>query len=103
MALPATRSGGRWGRRSRGRRSSWLPARTLPPARRTPSAWPLLPLYCPAALTCQPLPAPPCTCSFQRGLKRKALALIKKLRKAKKEAASGEKPDAVGLAASNNC
>lgn len=86
----------------------WLPARTLPhvplpPARRTPSAWPLLPLYCPAALTCQPLPAPPCTCSFQRGLKRKALALIKKLRKAKKEAASGEKPDAVGLAASNNC
>ncbi|KAI7843419.1 hypothetical protein COHA_002897 [Chlorella ohadii] len=32
---------------------------------------------------------------FQRGLKRKALALIKKLRKAKKEAASGEKPDAV--------
>lgn len=33
--------------------------------------------------------------SFQRGLKRKALALIKKLRKAKKEAASGEKPDAV--------
>ena len=32
---------------------------------------------------------------FQRGLKRKALALIKKLRKAKKEAAAGEKPDAV--------
>ena len=34
-------------------------------------------------------------CSFQRGLKRKALALIKKLRKAKKEATSGEKPDVV--------
>ncbi|PSC76600.1 40S ribosomal S15 [Micractinium conductrix] len=32
---------------------------------------------------------------FQRGLKRKALALIKKLRKAKKEATSGEKPDVV--------
>lgn len=32
---------------------------------------------------------------FQRGLKRKPLALIKKLRKAKKEAASGEKPEAV--------
>jgi ribosomal protein S19 len=32
---------------------------------------------------------------FQRGLKRKALALIKKLRKAKKEASAGEKPDAV--------
>ncbi|KAL4435634.1 hypothetical protein ABPG77_002597 [Micractinium sp. CCAP 211/92] len=32
---------------------------------------------------------------FQRGLKRKALALIKKLRKAKKEAPAGEKPDAV--------
>ena len=32
---------------------------------------------------------------FQRGLKRKPLALIKKLRKAKKEASTGEKPDAV--------
>ncbi len=32
---------------------------------------------------------------FQRGLKRKPLALIKKLRKAKKDAVSGEKPDAV--------
>uniref|UniRef100_A0A383VK10 40S ribosomal protein S15 n=1 Tax=Tetradesmus obliquus TaxID=3088 RepID=A0A383VK10_TETOB len=32
---------------------------------------------------------------FQRGLKRKPLALIKKLRKAKKDAASGEKPEAV--------
>ncbi|KAL4425264.1 hypothetical protein ABPG75_009280 [Micractinium tetrahymenae] len=32
---------------------------------------------------------------FQRGLKRKALALIKKLRKAKKEAPAGEKPEAV--------
>jgi len=32
---------------------------------------------------------------FQRGLKRKPLALIKKLRKAKREAASGEKPDPV--------
>ena len=32
---------------------------------------------------------------FQRGLKRKPLALIKKLRKAKKEAAGGEKPEAV--------
>lgn len=32
---------------------------------------------------------------FQRGLKRKPLALIKKLRKAKKEAPSGEKPEAV--------
>merc|ERR1712170_301449 len=32
---------------------------------------------------------------FQRGLKRKPLALIKKLRKAKKEAAAGEKPAAV--------
>eukprot|EP00877_Chromochloris_zofingiensis_P009555 jgi/Chrzof1/4853/Cz15g01190.t1 len=32
---------------------------------------------------------------FQRGLKRKPLALIKKLRKAKKEASQGEKPDAV--------
>lgn len=32
---------------------------------------------------------------FQRGLKRKPLALIKKLRKAKKEATSGEKPEAV--------
>ncbi|KAF6263415.1 ribosomal protein S19-domain-containing protein [Scenedesmus sp. NREL 46B-D3] len=32
---------------------------------------------------------------FQRGLKRKPLALIKKLRKAKKDAAQGEKPEAV--------
>jgi len=32
---------------------------------------------------------------FQRGIKRKPLALIKKLRKAKKETASGEKPEAV--------
>ncbi|KAK9835040.1 hypothetical protein WJX81_006319 [Elliptochloris bilobata] len=32
---------------------------------------------------------------FQRGLKRKPLALIKKLRKAKREAVSGEKPDPV--------
>jgi small subunit ribosomal protein S15e len=32
---------------------------------------------------------------FQRGLKRKPLALIKKLRKAKKSAPSGEKPEAV--------
>mmetsp|Transcript_2411 Transcript_2411/g.6969 ORF Transcript_2411/g.6969 Transcript_2411/m.6969 type:complete len:145 (+) Transcript_2411:104-538(+) len=32
---------------------------------------------------------------FQRGLKRKPLALIKKLRKSKKEANSGEKPSAV--------
>ncbi|KIZ00786.1 40S ribosomal protein S15 [Monoraphidium neglectum] len=32
---------------------------------------------------------------FQRGLKRKPLALIKKLRKAKKAAPSGEKPEAV--------
>ena len=32
---------------------------------------------------------------FQRGLKRKPLALIKKLRKAKREAASGEKPEPV--------
>lgn len=34
-------------------------------------------------------------CRFQRGLKRKALALIKKLRKAKKEAPTGEKPEPV--------
>lgn len=33
---------------------------------------------------------------FQRGLKRKPSALIKKLRKAKKEAGPGEKPKAVG-------
>eukprot|EP00798_Chlamydomonas_sp_ICE-L_P027430 gene27430-4730_t len=33
---------------------------------------------------------------FQRGLKRKPLALIKKLRKAKKEAEHGEKPEAIG-------
>lgn len=32
---------------------------------------------------------------FQRGLKRKPLALIKKLRKAKREASSGEKPEPV--------
>eukprot|EP00898_Chlorokybus_atmophyticus_P002699 jgi/Chlat1/342/Chrsp10S00047 len=32
---------------------------------------------------------------FQRGLKRKPLALIKKLRKAKKEATAGDKPEAV--------
>ena len=32
---------------------------------------------------------------FQRGLKRKPVALIKKLRKAKKEASSGEKPEPV--------
>ena len=32
---------------------------------------------------------------FQRGLKRKPLALIKKLRKAKKEATPGERPEAV--------
>lgn len=32
---------------------------------------------------------------FQRGLKRKPLALIKKLRKAKKAAPAGEKPEAV--------
>lgn len=32
---------------------------------------------------------------FQRGLKRKPMALMKKLRKAKKEAAPGEKPDVV--------
>ncbi|KAG6395186.1 hypothetical protein SASPL_145825 [Salvia splendens] len=30
--------------------------------------------------------------SFQRGLKRKPMALIKKLRKAKREAPAGEKP-----------
>jgi|UniRef100_A0A7S1SQZ2 small subunit ribosomal protein S15e len=33
---------------------------------------------------------------FQRGLKRKPSALIKKLRKAKKETPAGEKPKAVG-------
>lgn len=32
---------------------------------------------------------------FQRGLKRKPMALMKKLRKAKKEAAPGEKPEVV--------
>jgi small subunit ribosomal protein S15e len=32
---------------------------------------------------------------FQRGLKRKPMALIKKLRKAKKEAPAGEKPAVV--------
>ncbi|KAK4051253.1 ribosomal protein S15 [Microbotryomycetes sp. NB124-2] len=32
---------------------------------------------------------------FQRGLKRKPMALLKKLRKAKKEATPGEKPDVV--------
>jgi small subunit ribosomal protein S15e len=32
---------------------------------------------------------------FQRGMKRNSLALIKKLRKARKEASAGEKPDAV--------
>ncbi|KAJ3023033.1 ribosomal protein S15 [Thoreauomyces humboldtii] len=32
---------------------------------------------------------------FQRGLKRKPMGLIKKLRKAKKEAVPGEKPDTV--------
>ena len=32
---------------------------------------------------------------FQRGLKRKPMGLIKKLRKAKMEAVSGEKPDVV--------
>ena len=32
---------------------------------------------------------------FQRGLKRKPMALIKKLRKAKKEAPAGEKPEVV--------
>mmetsp|Transcript_2105 Transcript_2105/g.13687 ORF Transcript_2105/g.13687 Transcript_2105/m.13687 type:complete len:119 (+) Transcript_2105:570-926(+) len=32
---------------------------------------------------------------FQRGLKRKSLALIKKLRIAKKQAPHGERPDAV--------
>ncbi len=32
---------------------------------------------------------------FQRGLKRKPLALIKKLRKAKKSASGGEKPEPV--------
>ena len=36
-----------------------------------------------------------CACRFQRGLKRKPLALVKKLRKAKMEAAAGEKPEAV--------
>ena len=30
---------------------------------------------------------------FQRGLKRKLIALIKKLRKAKREAPAGEKPN----------
>ncbi|KAI5063202.1 hypothetical protein GOP47_0021749 [Adiantum capillus-veneris] len=30
---------------------------------------------------------------FQRGLKRKPMALIKKLRKAKREAPAGEKPE----------
>jgi ribosomal protein uS19 len=34
-------------------------------------------------------------CRFQRGLKRKHLTLIKKLRKSKKEAQGGEKPDPV--------
>ena len=47
-----------------------------------------------ASLCAAPLACPACR-RFQRGLKRKALALIKKLRKAKKEASSGEKPDAV--------
>lgn len=32
---------------------------------------------------------------FQRGLKRKPMALIKKLRKAKKDAPAGEKPEVV--------
>lgn len=32
---------------------------------------------------------------FQRGLKRKPMGLLKKLRKAKKEAAPGEKPEVV--------
>lgn len=32
---------------------------------------------------------------FNRGLKRKPMALIKKLRKAKKEAPAGEKPNVV--------
>ncbi|KAJ0936264.1 putative ribosomal protein S19/S15 [Helianthus annuus] len=32
---------------------------------------------------------------FQRGLKRKPMALIKKLRKAKREAPAGEKPELV--------
>lgn len=36
-----------------------------------------------------------CIDRFQRGLKRKPLALIKKLRKAKREAATGEKPEPV--------
>lgn len=35
------------------------------------------------------------TCRFQRGLKRKPMALIKKLRKAKREALPGEKPEPV--------
>jgi ribosomal protein S19 len=42
-----------------------------------------------------PPPRAPRTPRFQRGLKRKPLALVKKLRKAKMDAASGEKPDAV--------
>ena len=32
---------------------------------------------------------------FKRGLKRKPMALVKKLRKAKKEASGGEKPETV--------
>ncbi|RWW60316.1 hypothetical protein BHE74_00032697, partial [Ensete ventricosum] len=34
-------------------------------------------------------------CRFQRGLKRKPMALIKKLRKAKRDAPPGEKPEPV--------
>jgi hypothetical protein len=46
---------------------------------------------------CPPFPCTCCIslCRFQRGLNRKAMNLIKKLRKAKKEAPAGEKPDAV--------
>ncbi|KVH87460.1 Ribosomal protein S19A/S15e [Cynara cardunculus var. scolymus] len=36
-----------------------------------------------------------CTYIFHRGLKRKPMALIKKLRKAKREAPAGEKPELV--------
>jgi hypothetical protein len=56
-------------------------------------------------LACSPLlpglpPSLPWCRRFQRGLKRKALALIKKLRKAKKEASPGEKPDPVSCCCS---
>ena len=67
-----------------------IPSTDLKPV--PPVVHKIIPLF-PRALSPPPLPS--FYYRFQRGLKRKHLTLIKKLRKAKKEASAGDKPEAV--------